>query len=167
MVEGVFMMLPDEFPDSLQACHELLREQLKQLAQRQELADLLQKTLDDKEELIDKLQVENKLLKRTLFGSRRERFIQDDPNQTYLFAAGDFKDERESEDEGTSARRSPRTSKGRGRRVFPDTIPRRRVEHRLNDDDLPEDMNDLRRFFKKMREELEYIPASLVVVEHF
>ena len=62
-------MLPDGFPDSLQACHQLLREQLKQLAQRQELADLLQKTLDDKEELIDKLQVENKLLKRTLFAA--------------------------------------------------------------------------------------------------
>jgi transposase len=167
MVEGVLIMLPDGFPDSLQACHQLLREQLKQLAQRQELADLLQKTLDDKEELIDKLQVENKLLKRTLFGSRRERFTQDDPDQTYLFAAGDFKDEGESEDEGTSPRPPRRTSKGRGRRVFPDTIPRRRVEHRLNDDDLPEDMNDLRRFFKKMREELEYIPASLVVVEHF
>jgi transposase len=176
MVESVFIMLPDKFPDSLQACHALLGEQTKQLAQQQELADLLQKTLDDKEELIDKLQVEVKLLKRTLFGSRRERFVADDPNQTYLFGeanlqgGGENEGESETEnDEQDTPPRAPRTSKGRGRRVFPDTIPRRRVDHRLADDELPEDLDDrdVRRFFKKTREELEYIPASLVVVEHF
>jgi transposase len=63
-----------------------------------------------------------------------------------------------------------RTSRGRGRRVFPDFLSRSAVHHHLNEEEIPEELrNDpaAKRFFKMTGEILEYEPPKLHVVEHY
>jgi transposase len=165
-------MPPDEFPDTVEACQELLREQAKQLARLQENVDRLQGTVDDAETLIDQLRVDITLLKRALYGNRRERFTEDDPNQFRLFEDDDLNEDANGKDENKDEKadkppRERRTSKGRRRRRFPDTIARQRIEILLDDSDLLDEMDESKRFFKKVREELEYVPASWVIKEYF
>ena len=90
-------------------------------------------TIDEQQATIDRLSADIALLKRALFGSRRERF-QDDPNQQYLFDSTEVKPEEASllprADDREVKRR--RTSKGRRRRVFPEALPRKTVQHKLD-----------------------------------
>ncbi len=46
-----------------------------------------EETITEQAQTIERLQEDNKLLLRALFGSRRERFTADDPEQLLLFAA--------------------------------------------------------------------------------
>ena len=100
------MTLPcPEFPNDVSSCHDVIR-RLHADAQRAselgekwrskaedadariiELETLLAKheqTIADQQQTIEQLSADNKLLKRSLFGSRRERFT-DDPLQLSLF----------------------------------------------------------------------------------
>lgn len=138
-----------DLPKSLKACHALI---------------------DEQQATIDRLSADMALLKRALFGSRRERFRGDDPDQQHLFESREIEPTKpvpESEEEEDKPRR---TSKGRRRRVFPETLPRKIIRHELNEEDIPEDLRDApdtRRFFKKTSEELEYVPPSVYVIEHY
>jgi len=142
-----------ELPQDIEACHALIREQ---------------------QDTIDRLSTDMALLRRALFDSRRERFRGDDPRQQYLFDSQELqveetasKPEATTNDEETKPRR---TSHGRGRRVFPESLPRKEVRHQLNAEDVPEDLRDdpaAKRFFKKTSEELEYVPPSVYVIEHY
>ena len=54
--------------------------------------------------------------------------------------------------------------------MFPDFLPRTPVHHRVNDEEIPEELrNDpsAKRFFKKTSEILEYEPPKLHVIEHY
>jgi transposase len=140
-----------ELPRDIEACHALIQEQ---------------------QATIDRLSTDMALLKRALFGSRRERFRGDDPNQQYLFDSEELQAETaKPESPGDDQEARPRrTSNGRGRRVFPESLPRKEVRHELNKEDLPADLrNDpaAKRFFKKTSEELEYVPPSVYVIEHY
>jgi transposase len=179
-----------ELPDDLQACHALI-EQLRgellaareqdaqlqdaklqdaqaQIAQLEALLARCQETITEQEQTIENLAADNALLKRALFGSRRERFI-DDPAQTLLFATSP--DAPTDEEPAPPAEeKKKRTSQGRRPRVFPDFLPREELRHPLNPEDIPEEMRDnpaARRFFKKVGETLEMIPLQLKVVEEF
>lgn len=153
-----------ELPQDIKACHariDRLEEDRRQQAE----------TIDEQQATIDRLSADMALLKRALFGSRRERF-RDDPNQQYLFDSKEVNAEEASADpkRDDEEPRCRRTSKGRGRRVFPDSLPRKTVRHKLNEEDIPEDLRDdpaAKRFFKKTSEELEYVPPSVYVIEHF
>jgi len=161
-------MSPAELPTTLEACHTLI---LQQAEMNQQQAAVI----DEQQEIIDRLQDDMKLLKRALFGNRRERFTADDPGQLYLFggeAALNQDDSDQAGDDSAEGVKSPskRRSRGRGRRVFPEFFARERQEHPLGDDEIPADLKDdpaAKRFFKKVREELEFIPGRLVVIEHF
>lgn len=150
-----------ELPQDLAACHALIEEQ---------------------QATIDRLSIDVVLLKRTLFGSRRERFRSDDPDQQYLFDSTELLPAESSADPPPALEPDPepkaddpqaparRTSKGRGRRVFPESLPRKEVRHELGEDEIPEDLrNDAaaKRFFKKTSEELEFVPPSVYVIEHY
>ena len=143
-----------ELPNDIISCHALI-EQLHaelQVASRQidemksiglqdaasriaHLEALLaehEETIADQQQTIKNLTEDNTLLKRSLFGPRRERFI-DDPNQVLLFdaetleAASKPPNERQDESESLEPEekeKKKRTSKGRQRRVFPDFLPR-------------------------------------------
>lgn len=170
-------MSPAELPKTIEQCQALI---LQQAQVNQQQAVVIQ----EQQELLDRLQDDMKLLKRALYGNRRERFTADDPGQMYLFASVAESNETESsedatgqahqeaEENGSAGDMSGREKRaaGRGRRLFPEFLPRLRKEHPLSDDEIPESMKDdpnAKRFFKKVREELEYIPGKLVVLEHF
>jgi transposase len=191
-----------ELPSDLADCHRLIR-QMQEESQRaaeqaaawegkardaearvdhlESLVTEYQQTVARHEETIERLAADNKLLKRCLFGSRRERYT-DDPQQTLLFdplAASPATDEAtppasdpasEPASEPASPPRKKRTSKGRGRRVFPDFLPREEERYPLNDADIPDEIrNDprARRFFKKVGERIELIPMQLKVIEQY
>ncbi|QDU62711.1 Transposase C of IS166 homeodomain protein [Planctomycetes bacterium Pan216] len=176
-------------PHDIDACHELIieldRERRRQaaviaqqqetIAQQQETIAQQQAIIAQQQETIDRLQSDVDLLKRTLYGRRRERFV-DDSQQGLLFdstivGADDDSgsgDDDESDDDEPSPER--RTSKGRGRRLFPELLPRKTVRHELDEQEIPEELrNDptARRFFKKTSEQLEFTPASIHVIEHY
>lgn len=184
--------LRPELPDDIKSCHALI-EQLRaelhaaqdqiaklqsaaaelqdtaaQIAQLEELLARHQETISEQEQTIENLAADNALLKRSLFGSRRERYVED-PSQTLLFEATSPDSPQPDEVEEPPAEdKKKRTSKGRQPRVFPDFLPREEQRHYLDPEDIPEEMRDnpnTRRFFKKVGETLEMIPMQLKVVE--
>ena len=166
-----------ELPDDLQSCRALierLRTQLHEAEQQnahyEELLARQQATIVEQEQTIENLAADNVLLKRAMFGSRRERFV-DDPTQKLLFASTPLDAAQpDAEPEQSPEVKKKRTSKGRQARVFPDFLPREELRLYLNPEDIPEEMRDnpsARRFFKKIGESLELIPMQLKVVEQF
>lgn len=185
------MTLPrPELPSDIASCHALIEQlyaQLQQVTQQTSLEAqdatarsahleaLLTEhkaTIAAQQETIDQLAADNALLKRSLFGSRRERY--EDPAQELLFDvkslrpdAADRSDEASPESHGPKKKR---TSKGRQRRVFPDFLPREEERYCLDEAEIPDGMRNnpnVRRFFKKVGEQLELIPMQLKVVEQY
>jgi len=180
-----------KLPDDLQSCHALIVQLQAELhaattrietlqseatdaaAHNAHLEALLagyQETIADQQQTIDNLAADNALLKRSLFGCRRERYT-DNPAQGLLFdATTPDTPELDAENEERKKKKKKRTSKGRQRRVFPEFLPREEQRLCLNPEDIPEAMRDnpnVRRFFKKVGETLELIPMQLKVVEQF
>jgi len=192
------MTLPGpELPHDLDRCHALIQQLRAELqVTRQELEELKsiglqeaaarishleallaenQETIAEQQQAITTLREDNALLKRSLFGPRRERF--EDPAQVLLFDAQTLEaasqSPAEQPQEGTPPEEQPhqkRTSPGRRRRVFPDYLPREEQRYELDEADIPEEMRDnphARRFFKKIGEQLEMVPMQLKVVERY
>jgi transposase len=183
-----------ELPDDIKSCHALIEQLRAELhAATEQVAGLLaaaresrdaathierleellaryQATIAEQEEKIQQLTEDNDLLKRSVFGPRRERFV-DDPAQSFLFEvttldpppADDTSDQPPAEET-----KRKRTSRGRRPRVFPEFLPREEQRHYLNPEDIPEEMRDnpnARRFFKKVGETLEVTPMQMRVIE--
>ena len=133
----------------------------------------LQETIAEQEETIERLQEDNTLLRRALFGSRRERFTEDDPAQLLLFDAATLEpapcdDSEDGQDEPQAPKK--RRGKGRQKRVFSEFIPREQERLELKDDEIPEPMRDnpkARRFFKKIGERVELTPMQIKIVEQY
>ncbi|MCA9233134.1 MAG: IS66 family transposase [Planctomycetales bacterium] len=182
--------LPSPLPHDTTSCHALIEQLAADLsaAHRRntelELSHQLhcdelnaelsrhKKLIAELEQTVENLAADNQLLKRSLFGSRRERYTEDDPAQLLLFDAASLQPEQaaEPETEPLSPPPQKRTSKGRQPRVFPEFLQRERQEHLLDDAEIPEEMRDnpqVRRFFKKVSEQIEVIPLQLKVVEHY
>jgi transposase len=140
-------------PDDLSACQRMLRETLQALTQRDRELDGLRHRLDQ--------------LLRRLYGPRAERF---DPNQPTLFDPCPPLPELPpscgpDESEPPAARRK---KKGHGRRALPKDLPRRREEHDLTEAEklCPCCAQPRVKLGEQTSEQLDYIPASLRVVEH-
>ena len=114
-----------------------------------------------------------KLLRR-IYGPRSEKF---DPNQLLLFArelleaVGDDPATAEtcsSLSSEPAMPASPPRKNGHGRKPLPKGLPRRPVLHDVPPEQLPcPDCGALRTCIgEEIREQLEFIPASLVVLEH-
>ena len=171
-------LLVSTLPDDLPSCHAMivrLQEQLdavnKQLETLQatshdaaaDIASLdalvkeYQERNADLQRTIDNLAADNATLKRSLFGSRRERFV-DDPSQQLMFGATTLETPiPDAVQEEPEKGRAKRTSKGRKPRVFPDLLPREEKRIPLSLEEIPEVMRDnpnARRFFKKIGETL-------------
>ena len=174
------MTSPSDLPNDLSGCHALIEQQRADLqASKERVAHLEaqlaehKETIADQQQTITNLAADNKLLKRSLFGSRRERY--EDPAQGVLFDVKLLEEEAAEEEgdkdgEKSTKRKKKRTSKGRQRRVFPDFLAREEERHPLKEEDIPEQMRDnpnVRRFFKKVGEQLELIPMQLKVVEQY
>ena len=142
-----------ELPDDIQSCQALI-EQLRgelqaaagRLAHLEALLAESRETIADQQQTIENLTADNALLKRSLFGPRRERFT-DDPAQALLFDAETLEaasrplqasaEESESP-EARDNQKKKRTSKGRQARVFPEFLPREEERFPHEEDDSPE-----------------------------
>ncbi len=190
-----------ELPKDIASCHALIKQlhaELQVASQRiEEMASVglqdatarvahleallteQKETIADQQQTIQNLSADNALLKRSLFGRRRERFT--DPAQGLLFdaealeAASQPPNGKPAEGESSKPgkkgkKRKKRTSKGRRPRVFPEFLPREEEKIYLDDKDIPEEMRDnpnARRFFKKISEQLEVVPMQMKVVERY
>ena len=145
------------------------------IAIQQEQIDAQQKQIASQQAQLEALANDLQLLKRALYGHRRERF--DDPHQGTLFDSewtGSPKDDealdnRSTVDDVDSASTSRRGGH-RGRIVIPEAMPRKEVVHPLREEDIPEHLrgrDDLRRFRKKVGQYIEIVEASGYVVEEF
>jgi small-conductance mechanosensitive channel len=142
-----------ELPDDIEGCHALI-EQLRAELQTatQHVAKLqpaaaqidaaariahLETLLAEQQQTIDDLSADNRLLKRSLFGSRRERFTEDDPAQTLLFDPATLESPESSDEKQPPPEPKKRTSKGRQRRIFPEFLLREEQRHELTPEDIP------------------------------
>ena len=104
-----------------------LQDLVKQLRSREtQLAAALaesSQTVAAQQQLLDKLTHELALLKRCMFGSRRERFGADDPRQQTLFEVSDAPAGEEPEEDSTEGKtgdEAPRRQRrGHGRKPLP------------------------------------------------
>lgn len=146
-------------PEDLEAAHRLIRELIATLRQQTHLVGNLQHQLEG--------------LLRRLYGKKSEKL---DPDQLLLFA----KELLEAADPDTTPQPTPeceaRTAKpkpklkpnGHGRKPLPASLTRKRVVHDVPSQDraCPECGLERRRIGEEVREQLEYVPASLIVLEH-
>src|SRR5258708_3019877 len=125
---------------------EQLQELLKQAQAREAqltaaLAESSQ-TVALQQELLDKLTHELALMKRWVFGSRRERFGEDDPRQQKLFglsegAPSDSADNDDDAEDEAGIEDEPRRKRhGHGRKPLPQFLPRKTIEHTLPETEL-------------------------------
>jgi transposase len=136
-------------PDDLATAHLQLREQAETL-RRQGL-------------LIAKLQHQLEQLLRQKFGKKGEAI---DPAQLLLFAPEVAEPPAPGPTPG--AKPTPPTPRDGGRKPLPASLPRKRIVHDVAPDDraCPECGLERRKIGEETREQLEYVPASLVVLEH-
>jgi transposase len=131
------------------------------------LAAQQQATID---ELARKLQqVEHYLaqLLRQRYGPRSEKV---DPAQLALFETPAEESQAEEQTAVTSPETAVRahTRRGGGRNEFPADLPRKRIEYPLPPEQLPCPCcgHERTKFGEQISEQLEFIPASLLVIEH-
>jgi transposase len=147
----------DPLPDDLDTAHQLIRE--------------LWETLGQQIHLNTKLQHQLEQLLRHRYGRKSERV---DPAQLLLFAQEILAQaEPEPDPEPASVPTAPPSApqlkkKGHGRKPWPASLARKPVLHDVPPDQLPcPDCGTLRcRIGEEVREQLEYVPASLIVLEH-
>jgi transposase len=155
---------------------ELVRQLLERQAQLLAALNESTATVQRQQELLDKLAHELAMMKRWVFGSRRERFGTDDPRQKNLFEVGDQPvddvqaaepDDASPEDESSDLQKKKKR-RGHGRRPLPQFLPRQRVEHPVDVAELgcPGCGQQRVKISEVISEQLEYTPASLIVIEH-
>jgi transposase len=152
----------DELPTDLATCHQLIRELIETLRQQASLNEKLQHQLE-------------RLLRR-VYGPRAERL---DPGQLLLFArevleaggeapgADAATPSAEPAPTGAAAPAPPRKG-GHGRKPLPPHLARRRILHDVPvaQRTCPDCGAERSCIGEEVREQLEYVPASLVVIEH-
>jgi transposase len=153
----------DELPSDVETCHQLIRELLESLAQQTHLSEKLQHQLEQ--------------LLRQRYGRKTETL---DLAQLLLFAREILAVE-ETTPKSTPPTDTPtdtpptpdpsgppKRKKGHGRKPLPASLPRKQEVHDVPTDKLPcPDCGTLRiRFGEEICEQLEYVPASLIVIQH-
>jgi transposase len=138
-------------------------------ALRQMVMRLLEE-VETKDRRLRQLQHWVEQLLRARYGPRRERVNE---NQLFLFAVALVSAGREapSEPEGSGATEKAESTaakpKGHGRQRLPKSLERRRVVYDLEEAkrQCPECQAELKRIGEEVSERLEYVPASLVVIQ--
>src|ERR1700722_17260463 len=147
-----------ELPPDLDACHQLIRELLESLAEQTHLNEKLQHQLEQ--------------LLRQRYGRKTETI---DPAQLLLFAreilAASAPTAQETLPTATPpapAPLAPAKKNGHGRKPLPASLPRKREVHDVPPEQLPcPDCGTLRtKIGEEIREQLEYVPASMIVIQH-
>jgi transposase len=147
----------DPLPDDLETAHQLIRELLETLSQQIHLNAKLQHQLEQ--------------LLRARYGRKSERI---DPAQLWLFAQEILAQAEPPPQPDPAPEPAPPPSapapkkQGHGRKPLPASLARKPVLHDVPPEELPcPDCGTLRcRIGEEVREQLEYVPASLIVLEH-
>jgi transposase len=140
-------------PDDLDTARRQIREQAETLRQQGHLIARLQHQLEQ--------------LLRQRFGKKGEKV---DPDQLLLFA----QDVLAQAEPTVPAPQPPEPAaskpgpEGHGRKPLPASLPRKRIVHDVAPEDraCPECGGQRRPIGEEVREQLEYVPASLIVLEH-
>ncbi len=151
----------DPLPDDIETAHQLIRELLETLGQQIHLNAKLQHQLEQ--------------LLRQRYGRKSERV---DPAQLLLFAQEVLAQAQadpeptpqpEAVPESPLPPGAPQPKKnGHGRKPLPASLPRKPVLHDVSPEQLacPDCGTVRRRIGEEVREQLEYVPASLIVLQH-
>src|SRR4051812_11644203 len=147
----------DSLPDDLETAHQLIRELLQTLSQQIHLNAKLQHQLEQ--------------LLRARYGRKSERV---DPAQLLLFAQEILAQAEPPPQPDPASEPAPPPSapapkkRGHGRKPLPASLAREPVLHDVPPEELPcPDCGTPRcRIGEEVREQLEYVPASLIVIEH-
>ena len=155
---GMAASIPADLPDDTEVCHALIRELVRDIRQYQQ-------RIDD--------------LTRRLFGRRSEKL---DPKDLDFFghpewlpdgapeAVADAPDDEapEETDESEAKMRPAPKRRNRGRKPLPKDLPRDRREYGVPEAEktCPDCGAEKQRIGEDVTEQLDYVPASLVVVEH-
>jgi transposase len=147
----------DPLPDDLETAHQLIRELLETLSQQIHLNAKLQHQLEQ--------------LLRQRYGRKSERV---DPAQLLLFAQEILAQAEPTPQLDPVPEPAPSPSatqpqkNGHGRKPLPASLPRKPEVHDVPPEQLPcPDCGALRQCIgAEVREQLEYVPASLIVIEH-
>jgi transposase len=147
---------PVELPDNLPECHAIILRQAERIEELEAQVEELRAQVAD-------LMAEVKRLQRELYGSRRERFAPNEPEQPPAPPPP-------PSEESSAEPKPPRTSKGRQPRTIDPSIPREKRYHPLREADVPPEIWNhprARRFYRFVREELELPERRLRVIEHY
>jgi transposase len=138
-------------PDDLGTAHRQIREQAETLRQQGRLIARLQHQLEQ--------------LLRARYGKKGEAV---DPDQLLLFAHDILARPGPMSPAPRPAELAAPTPVGHGRKPLPASLPRKRIVHDVAAEDLacPECGGARRVIGEEAREQLEYVPASLIVLEH-
>lgn len=154
-------------PDDLATCQALVARQQEQLDQFKSAFGVQSETIEQQQQLIEKLQHELALLKRYIFGQRRERFI--DPRQGRLFEIDQALESALQSAEGNDQQSSPAPRrKGHGRRRLPDHLVQRDEIYELTPEELPCPCCGKPRckVSEAISHQLEFQPATLFAIRH-
>ena len=161
---------PTHLPDDATALQRMLLRTLAQVDATQARLDATQAQLSAtqaqlaaKERELQRVQHWLEHLLRHRYGQKRERV---DENQLFLFAAQIAATGQEPPPEPQPAAPRP-APQGHGRQRLPKSLPRRRVVYDLTEQErqCPECHAELRHIGEQVSERLEYVPASLEVIE--
>ena len=139
-------------PDDIETAHRLICELITTLRQQTHLNANLQHQLEQ--------------LLRKLYGKKSEKL---DPDQLLLFAHEILEASApETTPKPETPAATPKLINGHGRKPLPASLPRKRVVHDIPAEQRPcPDCGVERRpIGEAVREQLEYVPASLIVIEH-
>ena len=143
----------NSIPDDPQACRALIETQSE--------------TIEAQQQLIEKLQHEVGLLKRHIFGQRRERFI--DPRQGQLFEIDqELEQALQSDEEDDEPSSSPPRRKGHGRRRLPENLVRHDEIHELSEEErkCPCCGKPRCKVSEVISQQMEFQPATLFAIHH-
>jgi len=148
---------PDNLPNDAAALQQMLLRTMAQL-------DATQEQLAVKEHELQRVRHWLEQLLRHRYGQKRERV---DENQLFLFAV-EIASLRQDPPREPKPAHDPRPAPaGHGRQRLPKSLERRRVVFDLaaGERQCPECQNELRHIGEEVSERLEYVPASLHVIE--
>jgi transposase len=151
--------LTEPLPEDVAQCHQVI-------AHLQAHVEELSASLHQEQRL--RLQFEQRVeqLLQRLYGPKAERI---DPAQLALFAQEMVAaPEPEPAPEEEAPAPTPAVKRGHGRKPLPKDLPRKRIVHEVAAEDkvCPECGADKKRIGEEVSEQIEYVPASLFILEH-
>lgn len=153
-------------PYDIAQCHRIIADLQSHAAHLESHATELASTLKEQQKRAMRLQAQVELLLKRLYGPRAERI---DPAQLVMF--GEATAAAPEPEEAAELEQAPAPkpiAKGHGRKPLPKDLPRKRLVHDVPEAEktCPECAAPKRCIGEDIREQIEYVPASLFVLEH-